>query len=133
MLACRTGRTGLYSGKSRLTLRDLGLAPTAQPWEGAMAEYKGYWIALVELAPLRWLPTIQRLDGRRMQDLATGKTFTIWECPRAAVSRWAGYKQRGYISIRSLPTTTSPPRRRSVSASSPTITAICQSRPDLSP
>ena len=45
----------------------------------AMPEYKGYWIALVELAPLRWLPTIQRLDGRRMQDLATGKTFTIWE------------------------------------------------------
>ena len=51
-----------------------------------MPEYKGYSIALVEVAPLRWLSTIQRLDGRKMKSLATGKTFTIWECPDAAVS-----------------------------------------------
>jgi hypothetical protein len=51
-----------------------------------MQEYKGYWIALVEVAPLRWLSTVQRLDGSKIKDLATSKTFTIWECPRAAAS-----------------------------------------------
>lgn len=66
-----------------------------------MAEYKGYWIALVELAPLRWLPTIQRLDGRRMQDLATGKTFTVWECPRAAVSAEAAIEEAKAVIDRS--------------------------------
>jgi hypothetical protein len=34
-----------------------------------MPEYKGYWIALVEVAPLRWLSTIQRLDGRKVNDI----------------------------------------------------------------
>jgi hypothetical protein len=51
-----------------------------------MPEYKGNWIALVEVAPQRWLSTIQRRDGRKVNDLATGKSFTIWECPRSTVS-----------------------------------------------
>jgi hypothetical protein len=31
---------------------------------GTMPEYKGYWIAIVEVAPLRWFSTIQRLDKK---------------------------------------------------------------------
>jgi hypothetical protein len=58
-----------------------------------MPEYKGYWIALVEVAPLRWLSTIQRRDGRKVNDLATGKTFTIWECPRSAGSAEAAIEE----------------------------------------
>jgi hypothetical protein len=58
-----------------------------------MPEYKGYWIALVEVAPLRWLSTIQRRDGRKVNDLATGKTFTIWECPRSTVSAEAAIEE----------------------------------------
>ena len=58
-----------------------------------MPEYKGYWIALVEVAPLRWLSTIQRLDGSKIKDLATSKTFTIWECPRSAASAEAAIEE----------------------------------------
>jgi hypothetical protein len=48
-----------------------------------MPEYNGYSIALVEVAPTRWIATIQRLDGRKIKSPATGETFKIWECPHA--------------------------------------------------
>jgi hypothetical protein len=51
-----------------------------------MPEYNGYSIALVEVAPLRWFSTIQRLDGKKMKSLATGETFPIWKCPHATVT-----------------------------------------------
>jgi hypothetical protein len=49
-----------------------------------MPQYKGYSIAIVEQAPLRWFATIQRLDGKRMKSPTTGATVTIWECPDPA-------------------------------------------------
>ena len=51
-----------------------------------MPEYRGYSIALVEVAPLKWFSTIQRLDGRKMKSPATGEPVTIWECRGAADS-----------------------------------------------
>ena len=58
-----------------------------------MPEYKGYWIAIVEEAPLRWFSTIERLDRKKMQSPVTGKTFAIWECPDAADSAEAAIEQ----------------------------------------
>jgi hypothetical protein len=49
-----------------------------------MPEYKGYSIAIVEVAPLRWFSTIQRLDGKKMKSPVTGAPVEIWECPHAA-------------------------------------------------
>jgi len=51
-----------------------------------MPEYKGYAIAVIELAPLRWFSTIQRLDGKKMKSPTTGAPLEIWECPQAADS-----------------------------------------------
>jgi len=51
-----------------------------------MPAYNGYSIALMEVAPTRWIATIQRLDGKKMKSLATGETFEIWECPDACVT-----------------------------------------------
>jgi hypothetical protein len=58
-----------------------------------MPEYRGYSIALIEVAPLRWLSTIQRLDGKKMKSRATGETFEIWECPRVADSAEAAIEE----------------------------------------
>jgi hypothetical protein len=49
-----------------------------------MPQYKGYSIAIVEQAPLRWFATIQRLDGKEMKSPTTGAAVTVWECPNAA-------------------------------------------------
>jgi len=73
----------------------LAAKPTTMP------EYKGYSIALVEVAPLRWLSTIQRSDGKKMKSIATGKTFTIWECPHAAVSAGAAIEEAKAVIDRS--------------------------------
>jgi len=51
-----------------------------------MPEYKGYSIAVVEVAPLRWFSTIQRLDGKKMKSPVTGQALTIWKCAQAADS-----------------------------------------------
>jgi hypothetical protein len=58
-----------------------------------MPEYNGYSIALVEVAPTRWLSTIQRLDGRKMKSLATGETFEIWECPQVCETAEAAIEE----------------------------------------
>ena len=49
-----------------------------------MPQYKGYSIAIVEQAPLRWFATIQRVDGKKMKSPTTGAAVAIWECPNAA-------------------------------------------------
>jgi len=58
-----------------------------------MPQYKGYSIAVVEVAPLRWFSTIQRLDGRKMKSPVTGETLTIWECHHAADSAEAAIEE----------------------------------------
>jgi hypothetical protein len=58
-----------------------------------MPQYKGYSIAIVEQAPLRWFATIQRLDGQKMKSPTTGATVTIWECPDPADTAEAAIAQ----------------------------------------
>jgi hypothetical protein len=61
--------------------------------EPTMPAYKGYSIALVEVAPLRWISTIQRLDGKKMKSPATGETIAIWECPHATATAEAAIEE----------------------------------------
>jgi hypothetical protein len=58
-----------------------------------MPQYKGYSIAIVEQAPLRWFATIQRLDGQKMKSPTTGAAVTIWECPDPADTAEAAIAQ----------------------------------------
>jgi len=58
-----------------------------------MPQYKDYSIALVEVAPLRWIATIQRLDGKRMKSPTSGEAIAIWECPLACDTAEAAIEQ----------------------------------------